>query len=482
MGHILAGIWNRFEGACILEGDSPELRRRKVTLVIIAVLSCLLAILSGANSYAVSGVGRDLAIPFSYAIVVGLAILIFFLAKRFAVLLYPFLVMILLTPAIFQWVVGGFSPAGTVSVIFYSLLAPFGALMFLTVRKALWWFAAYLVLVVASLCLDEYFTQFALPASHDELMVAQGISIIGFSAVIFITVLYFVNAFQKEHDKVEGLVVDLTDANGELASALGELRETQAELVQSEKAAALGKLAAGVAHEINNPVGALKSAADTCNRGVSRIEQLLETTEGPGGSATNPDLRNLLQVLKDNSQVVSSAADRITGTVSSFMSFSRLDGAEFARVDIHIGIDSALSLIQREIGDGVTVVKAYGDIPSIACYPGELNQVFLNLLTNAAQAIVGEGRITVRTFLEGGEVHVQVTDTGVGIPRERMEGLFDPGFARTGTRVKAGMGLYTSYSIVQKHRGEIRVQSEVGVGSTFTVILPTDLEEPGVCI
>ncbi len=163
--------------------------------------------------------------------------------------------------------------------------------------------------------------------------------------------------------------------------------------------------------------------------------------------------------------------------MNSFINFARLDSAGFDKVDVHLGIDNTLTLIQHEIRARTSVVKEYGDIPRIACYPGELNQVFMNLLTNAAQAIEGEGRITIRTLIEKGNVHVQIEDTGVGIPQEQMTGLFDPGFTKKESRVKAGLGLFTSYSIVQKHHGEIKVESEVGKGSTFTVILPMDLEK-----
>jgi signal transduction histidine kinase len=118
------------------------------------------------------------------------------------------------------------------------------------------------------------------------------------------------------------------------------------------------------------------------------------------------------------------------------------------------------------------VVKEYGDVPPIFGYPGELNQVFMNLLSNAVQAIRDDGTITIRTFVDDGNIHVEIADTGVGVPEEQMQGLFDPGFTMTGTRVKAGIGLFTSFNILQKHQGHIDVKSKVGEGSTFTVILP----------
>ena len=153
-----------------------------------------------------------------------------------------------------------------------------------------------------------------------------------------------------------------------------------------------------------------------------------------------------------------------------------MDEAEFGKVDIHRGIDTTLTLIQQELKDGISVVKEYGGIPEIACYPGELNQVFMHLLTNAAQAVKEKGTITIRTCVKNGDVHIQIVDTGIGISQEKIKRLFDPDFTREGSRVKAGLGLFTSYNIIRKHGGGIKVESEVGKGSTFTVILPTDLK------
>jgi signal transduction histidine kinase len=132
--------------------------------------------------------------------------------------------------------------------------------------------------------------------------------------------------------------------------------------------------------------------------------------------------------------------------------------------------------MQPEIKKGTSIVKEYGDIPKIACYPGELNQVFMNLLTKSAQTIEVQGKITIRTYVEKGNLHVQIADTWIGIPPERLQGLFDPGFGKKGSRIKADLGLFFSYNIIKKHKGRINVESEVGKGSTFTVVLPMDLD------
>jgi signal transduction histidine kinase len=484
MKHFFYNLWIRLERISVLGTDSPGDKRQKVTLVMIAIFCCLTGLLSITQGLVTSRPFIEVLMPFIFTIVVGTALFTYFFTKRFDLLLYPFLIMILFIPIFFQMSIGGFSGQGSVPIIFWSILAPFGSLMFQNIRKATWWFFAYLVLVFIFLIIDEQFTKFAefpisfaeLTTSHSELMVGHGITIIVLSIIIFVSMGYFVNAFQKEHSRAEILVVDLTETNRELETTLTELKETQTELVQSEKMAALGKLAAGFAHEINNPIGALKSSADISTRCLSKMKQLFEESEEFADIKTDAGFQNVFKILKDNSEVFSSASDRVATTVNSFINFARLDEAEFDKVDIHQGINNTLMLIQHEIKEGTGFVKEYGDIPQVACYPGELNQVFMHLLTNAAQAIEGEGEIAIRTFVEKENVHVQIADTGVGISPEQMQGLFDPGFTKKGSRMKAGLGLFTSYSIMQKHRGQIKVESKVGKGSTFTVVLPMDLK------
>jgi signal transduction histidine kinase len=309
---------------------------------------------------------------------------------------------------------------------------------------------------------DEYLTQFASPSTQDVFIILHGVHVIGFSVTIFVTVLYFFNAFQKEHSRAE--------------NALSELKETQSELVQSEKTAALGKLVASVAHEMNTPVGSLSSAADVTSRSVSRISQVLEDSQSCDEIKNNSQLQKALKVLRDTESITTAACERITKIVGSLKNFARLDEAAFQKADLHVGLESTLTLMEPDLRGRIEVVRRYGDVPEINCYPGELNQVFMNLLANAAQAIKQSGTITIRTFKEAESVVVEITDTGVGISPERMRGIFDPGFTKDGKRMKAELGLFTSYRIVQKHRGQIKVKSEVGKGSTFTVILPTDLE------
>lgn len=263
----------------------------------------------------------------------------------------------------------------------------------------------------------------------------------------------------------------------QVAEQTKEIRDTQAQLVQSEKMAALGKLTAGIAHEMNTPIGAIRSTMDVLSRSSAKLEQIVENSETLAEVKNSSGYQKSLKILKENSQVSQTASDRIAKIVSSLRNFTRLDESEFQRADLDEGIESTLTLIQHEIRDGIAVVKEFTGIPEINCYPSELNQVFMTLLTNAAQAIESEGTITIRTHADERNVYVSISDTGKGIPPEQLGALFEFSFTTIGSRVGVGLGLPNAYNIVRKHNGEIEVESEVGKGTEFTITLPR-VEQP----
>jgi two-component system, NtrC family, sensor kinase len=260
----------------------------------------------------------------------------------------------------------------------------------------------------------------------------------------------------------------------DLADAYRNLRQTQSQLVQSEKMASLGMLVAGIAHEINTPIAAIKSMHDTLIRAVEKMNAFMQSRYPD--ALEDPRLKIVAGIVDDSDKVINSGIERVTNIVKRLRSFARLDEADLKTVDIHEGLEDTLSLLHHELKNKITVNKEYGNIPQIAVFPGRLNQVFLNILMNARQAIKDTGEITIRTFLKDGKVHVAISDTGSGIPPEDIKRLFDPGFTTKGVGVGTGLGLSICYQIVQDHRGEITVESEVGKGSTFTIILPTDLQ------
>jgi signal transduction histidine kinase len=272
---------------------------------------------------------------------------------------------------------------------------------------------------------------------------------------------------------------ELEQKNNDLEEAMHQLREAQQQLVMREKMASLGNLVAGVAHEINNPVGAVSSAADTSARSLEIIKRLM----GEGGSiedlVENQRFKTALEILESNNAITVTASERITQIVRSLKNFARLDESEFQEADLHEGLDSTLTLLHHELKKRVEVVTDYGDdVPRVQCYPNQLNQVFMNMLSNASHAIGETGVITVRTRREGQNVVIEISDTGRGIKKENLERIFDPGFTTKGVGVGTGLGLSISYNIVKRHHGTIEADSVVGRGTTMRIRLPISQPEP----
>ncbi|MEE9264115.1 MAG: tetratricopeptide repeat protein [Vicinamibacteria bacterium] len=260
--------------------------------------------------------------------------------------------------------------------------------------------------------------------------------------------------------------------NIELADALQKLKAAQAQLIQSEKMAAVGRLVAGVAHEVNTPLGAIQSNANVSQRVVVKIARALDSSHSIDELKSNRDLQRSLDTLKANNETTETAGRRISELVNRLKNFARLDEAEFKLVDVHEGLESTLSLIAPQLKDRIRVVKEFGVLPNIECYPNELNQVFMTLLLNASEAIEGEGTITVQTSTHNGEVSVTTADTGKGIPPDELAKIFDIGISQKGSHLRMHAGLANSYAIVQRHHGDIEVESELGKGTTFRIRLP----------
>ncbi|UCE36564.1 MAG: PAS domain-containing protein [Thermoplasmata archaeon] len=255
-----------------------------------------------------------------------------------------------------------------------------------------------------------------------------------------------------------------------------ELKEKQAQLIQSSKMAALGSLVAGVAHEINTPVGAINSMHNTLMKAFERLKAEMEKSL----QKTHREHKNInksLKIIEDADRVIQSGTQRVIDIVRRLRSFARLDQAELKNADINEGLEDTLTIVHHEIKHNIKVIRNYGDIQKISCFPGRLNQVFLNLLINAKQAIKNNGEITVTSYSKNNKVYVEIKDNGEGIPEKNINKIFDPGFTTRGVGVGTGLGLSICYQIMQDHLGEILVESEAGKGTTFTLVLPTDLEK-----
>ena len=264
----------------------------------------------------------------------------------------------------------------------------------------------------------------------------------------------------------------LTEKKEELEQALDELHATQDQLVESEKLAAVGQLVAGVAHEINTPVGALGSMTDVLTRYISRMADVLSDSNETLDQERIAKLQQLLALSSESGELLESANKRLTHIVDSLRNFARLDEAELKQVDLNEGIESVLTLMRSEITDGVAIVKQYGELPHIACYARELNQVFWKLLRSATEAVGGQGTVTITTSNDSRSVFIKIADTGEGLSERELHDLFNISLSSRDGRVSMSTGLVSAQRIVQKHNGTLDVTSTPGVGTTYTIQLP----------
>ena len=287
----------------------------------------------------------------------------------------------------------------------------------------------------------------------------------------------------------EAAEAELMRRNAELTEVNARLSMAQEQLVQSEKLASIGQLAAGVAHEINNPIGYVFSNFETLGSYIGRMLEMFKAYEEAEASIAEPAVLERLRAMRagidldylieDIPVLMSESREGITRVrkiVQDLKDFSRVDAnQEWQWANLHAGLDSTLNIVSNEVKYKAEVVREYGDIPDIECLPSQLNQVFMNIVVNGAHAITGAGgRITIRTgvLADRSHVWVEISDNGGGIAKEHMARIFDPFFTTKPIGSGTGLGLSLSYGIIQKHNGRIEVQSEPGKGTTFRIVLP----------
>lgn len=300
-------------------------------------------------------------------------------------------------------------------------------------------------------------------------------------------------SFMEElEDKVKERTQELTVTNAELTHALDALKATQGQLIQQEKMASLGQLVAGVAHELNNPIGFiyanfphLEEYTNTLIALIDEMRNLPMSQEDRHKLELRLDEADLGFLREDLLKIIrsgQSGATRVKEIISSLRSFSRLDEAVEKPVRLEDGLDDTLALLQHQLRKRIEVVRDYRLNLFIPCRPGQLNQVFMNILFNAIQAIEGPGTITVSTRRDGDWAVVAIADTGPGIPEDIRNRIFDPFFTTKNVGEGTGLGLSISYGIIEKHGGHIKVESEVGRGTTFKLYLPLKPVSPDAAI
>ncbi|MBI3811254.1 MAG: response regulator [Nitrospirae bacterium] len=256
----------------------------------------------------------------------------------------------------------------------------------------------------------------------------------------------------------------------ELERTLKMLGETQSQLVHSEKMAALGLLVAGIAHEVNNPVSFAKGSLSNLRRYLVQVRQALE--KNPETREVLIQFNKLLQDIEQSLAIVKSGLDRTEGIVTDLKAFARKDEQNYKRVDIHDGLEATIKLIQHEMGDRITLHRDYGIRDAVEMIPGQINQVFMNLLQNAIHAVPEKGDIWLRSWEDGDRVHISVRDSGMGIRREFLGRIFEPFFTTKEVGRGTGLGLSVSYRIIENHGGKITASSEEGLGAEFIITLP----------
>lgn len=283
---------------------------------------------------------------------------------------------------------------------------------------------------------------------------------------------------------------ELQRAYDNLQNLNQELRHARSLLLQAEKMASIGLLAAGVAHEIHNPIGYLDSNLRTLEQYMRDLMSVVAAYERAEPAIANPDLVADIAHSKQETDFSFLRADipallaesregarRVRKIVRDLKDFARSDeNDDWQWVDLRHCLDSTLSIAANELRNKAEVQRDFGEIAEVLCLPGQLNQVFLNLLLNAAQAIETQGVISVRIWQEGEQVCVEIADTGAGISPDRLNRIFDPFFTTKPVGKGAGLGLSIAWGIVQKHCGHIEVASEVGKGSRFLVTLPVSCQ------
>jgi PAS domain S-box-containing protein len=286
--------------------------------------------------------------------------------------------------------------------------------------------------------------------------------------------------------RVRDRTKELSEQNKTLEDTLSKLKEAQVQLLQADKMASLGQLAAGVAHEINNPIGFVNSNLGTLKKYITTVQEYFHAVDralAGGKKGAREELKALKKakkvdfILDDFTSVIKESlegTERVKTIVRDLKDFSYQDKNGLTDYDLNEGIQSTLNIVWNELKYKGEVIEELGEIPPVRCYPQQINQVFMNLLVNAAQAIPDKGKITVRSYQQGEEVCVEVSDDGVGIDSENLSKIYEPFYTTKEVGQGTGLGLAISYRIVEKHAGRIEVKSEKGGETTFRIHLRID--------
>lgn len=318
-----------------------------------------------------------------------------------------------------------------------------------------------------------------------------------FITIIYLTIL-LINTILSDRQKaylnlqllifqLEQLVIDRTNALSEsnkqleiqknkAIDAFEALKYSHARLMESEKMASLGMLTAGVAHEIKHPLNAMSANMDSIKQDIQKITEFFELLDSD--DTKKRDLKRLSDDIETLITAAHEGIKRTAGVIADLCAFARSDEPDMVTADINKNIDSTLNLLSSEIKGNITVVKEYGDIPPLLCHPGKINQVMMNILVNAIHALQTrrDGKIIIKTTHDESSITISIKDNASGIKKEVLDKLFTPFTTTKHAGMGSGLGLFLSYNIIKEHRGAIKVQSELGIGTEFIITLPIKKE------
>ena len=292
--------------------------------------------------------------------------------------------------------------------------------------------------------------------------------------------------YSSLEQQVKDRTNELVEKNSQLESAYHELKEAQTMLIHSEKMKSLGQFVAGVAHELNNPINFIYGNLDHLRNYTNDLIKIIDGYDSKSESLNEGDLAEVNEIkeeidyeflLEDLPALIKSCkdgAERCKQIVLDLKNFSRLDEAVIKEIDVHEGIESTLNILHNKFKNRITIHKDYGTVPLFSCYAGQINQVFMNILDNASQAIPDKGDVYIKTKIEDNSVIIIFEDNGVGIDKEVLSRIFDPFFTTKQVGEGTGLGLSVSYKIIKTHHGTIDATSEVGKGTKFTIKIPLD--------
>ncbi len=294
----------------------------------------------------------------------------------------------------------------------------------------------------------------------------------------------------SQKEEIERINIELEKSNSSLNDTIKKLGEMQSQLVSAEKMVSLGVLTAGIAHEINNPVNFIYTGINSLRKDYNelmtinkRINDVIveygseDLKDNINKIKSEYDLNELLAIIFQTLEDIKTGSERTSDIIKGLRNFSRLDKDAMQLFDIHEGIESALLLLRNKFKNHITIEKNYEQLPKIECYPGKLNQAFLNILSNSIDAIEKEGTITITTKLSGDYVKIIFKDSGMGIPDDIKEKIFDPFFTTKNVGGGVGLGLSITYGIIQEHKGKIKVESDIKSGTVFTISLPCNINK-----